>query len=267
MNYQNIIVQKERGVARITLNRPNVLNALNAEILLELKAALDDIGKDDGVDVVILTGAGRAFCAGMDLKASSEHDRGGAGRPDQILIVRYVFEGISNLDRPVIAAVNGFALTGGLELALCCDMIIASENAVFGDTHCRVGTIPGGGDGTRLPRLVGVLKAKELIMTCDMLSAKEAERIGLVNKVVPADRLDEAAQEIAQKIRSNNQTAVRAAKALVDRGMNTGLDMALIMEEAMFKRFNERRRGRMAEDQRRAAFEKTRASLPTKKQE
>lgn len=261
MSFQRIILEKNQGVAKITLNRPEVLNALNESLLLELEEALEDIRNDTTVDVVILTGAGRAFCAGMDLKAVAEGHGKETQRPDQVSIAKDVFEAISALNQPVIAAVNGYAITGGLELAISCDMIVASDSAVLGDTHCRLGTIPAAGDGTRLPRLVGIMKAKEMILTSEMISAEEALRIGLVNRVVPAEKLDEVALEIAQKLRANNQVAVRAAKALIDKGMNTGLDMALTMEWATFQRFNEKQRLKITPESMRATIEKTKESL------
>ena len=224
VTYNKVILEKKDGIAKITLNRPEALNALDEELLAELVAALDDIENDDNVNVVILTGAGCAFSAGRDLKGILEGREwvGGA---------RY--KALEDLSKPVIAAVNGFCFTGSLELAMCADIIIASENAVFGDTHARFGIVPGGGQTQRLPRQVGAKKAKELMFTCDRISAQEAERIGIVNKVVPAEKLEEAAREMAEKILQNDPEAIRQIKSLINRGMKTDLETGLKTEAAM----------------------------------
>lgn len=235
MNYATIILEKKGQVARIILNRPKALNALNLPILQELKAAVEEIQQDDKIDVVILTGAGKAFCAGMDLKALSDP----AGE-DPLPLALEVFERIENLDRVVIAAVNGFALTGGLELALACDFIIASDKAAFGDTHVRVGLIPGGGDSQKLPRLLGIAKAKELLFTCDFISGEEAARIGLANRVVPAEKLEVTCQEIAEKILQGDRAALRKMKAIVNQGMKLDAGAAYFMEKVEFDRFRRR---------------------------
>ena len=226
MTYSKIILEKKNGIARITLNRPQALNALDEELLSELVTALDDIEKDDSVNVVILTGAGRAFSAGRDLNGVMEGREWVGGS-------RY--KALEDLSKPVIAVVNGHCFTGSFELAMCADIIIASENAVFGDTHARFGITPGGGQTQRLPRQVGAKKAKELLFTCDTISASEAERIGIVNKVVPPDKLEEAALEMAGKILKNTPEAVKAIKSLVNKGMKTDLETGLKMEAEMHK--------------------------------
>ena len=226
MTYSKIILEKKDGIAKITLNRPEALNAMDEELLSEVVAALDDIEKDDSVNVVILTGAGRAFSAGRDLKrllAGQEWVGGSRYRT------------LEDLSKPVIAAVNGPCFTGSFELVMCADIIIASENAVFGDTHARFGITPGGGQTQRLPRQIGPKKAKELLLTCDTISATEAERIGIVNKVVPAEKLEEAAMEMAEKILKNIPEAVRTIKSLVNKGMKTDLESGLKMEAEMHK--------------------------------
>ena len=226
MTYNNIILEKEGGIAKIVLNRPHVLNALNEELLSELVTALEDIEKDNSVNVVILTGKGQAFSAGRDLKGILE-GREYAGGP------RY--KALEDLSKPVIAAVNGYCFTGALELAMCADIIIASENAVFGDTHARFGVIPGGGQTQRLPRLIGPKKAKELMFLCDTISAQEAKGIGIVNRVVAPEKLDEAATEMAEKILKNIPETVRAVKSLINQGMNTDLETGLKVEAALHK--------------------------------
>ena len=226
MTYSNIIVEKEGGIAKITLNRPHALNALTEELLSELVTALEDIEKDDSVNVVILTGKGQAFSAGRDLKGILE------GR-EYVGGVRY--QALEDLSKPVIAAVNGYCFTGALELAMCADIIIASENAVFGDTHARFGVVPGGGQTQRLPRLIGSKKAKELMFLCDTISAREAERIGIVNKVVAPEKLDESAREMAENILKNIPEIVKTMKSLINRGMKTDLETGLKMEAALHK--------------------------------
>jgi len=230
MGFKNIIVEKKEGIAKITLNRPQVLNALNQQILSEIQAALEDIRRDDNVGVVLITGAGRAFSAGLDIKALSGLGRGGYVGVGISGLGGGPIEAIESLPKPVIAVVNGYCLTGALEVALACDMIIASENAVFGDTHAKWGLRPGWGLSQRLPRLVGVMKAKELSFTAEMISAQEAERIGLINKVVPAEKLEEAAQELARKMLSNSRGSIAAYKTLINEGMRADLATGLKIE-------------------------------------
>ncbi len=221
MSYKKIILEKKGAIARIILNRPEVMNAMDRELISELADALADVDKDDEIRVAILTGAGRAFSAGRDMNQLLEasHERGG---------LKYKM--IEDLSKPVIAAVNGYCFTGALELVLCADIIIASEHAIFCDTHARYARIPGGGLTQRLPRLLGSKKAKELMFTSDRISAQEAERIGLVNKVVPPEKLEEAAIEMAGKIIKNSPRSIKAMKYLVNRGMSMSLEDGLQME-------------------------------------
>jgi len=221
MTYENIILEKEGGIARIILNRPHALNAVTEGVLTDLVAALDNIEKDDSVQVVILTGAGKAFSAGRDVEGVLEgREYPGAER----------YRALEALSKPVIAAVNGACFTGSWELVLCADIIIASEKAVFADTHARFGIIPGGGQTQMLPRLVGTKKAKELLFTCEPISAHEAERLGIVNKVVPPEKLDDAAREMAEKILRNIPEAVRVMKRLINEGMKKDLETGLKLE-------------------------------------
>ncbi len=221
MTYKKIIVEKNNGIAKLILNRPEVLNAIDEELLAELVTALADIEKDASVNVVILTGAGRAFSAGRDLKGVM------AGR-EWVGGVKY--QALEDLGKPVIAAVNGACFTGAFELAMCADIIIASENAVFGDTHARFGIVSGGGQTQRLPRQIGAKRAKELIFTSGTLTASEAERWGIVNKVVPPEKLEEAAVEMAGKILKNIPETVRTFKRLINDGLKTDLESGLKME-------------------------------------
>jgi enoyl-CoA hydratase len=221
MVYENILLKKEGGIAKIILNRPHALNAITEGVLSDLVAALADIEKDDSVQVVILTGAGKAFSAGRDVEGVLKGiEYPGASR----------YRALEELSKPVIAAVNGACFTGSLELVLCADIIIASEKAVFADTHARFGIIPGGGQTQMLPRLVGVKKAKELLFTCEPISAHEAQRLGIVSKVVPAEKLDEAAQEMAEKILQNIPEAIRIMKRLINEGMKKDLESGLKLE-------------------------------------
>jgi len=230
MNYESIILEKEQNIARITLNRPEVLNALNDKVFSEILAALEDIGKDESVGVVVITGAGRAFSAGHDIKEIRTLDTGALSGVDTSSIALQAIEAIEKLPKPVIAMVHGYCLTGALELAMGCDVIIASEDATFGDTHARWGLRPTWGGSQRLPRAVGAMKAKELAFTADMLSAQEAERIGLINKIVPADKLEEATKELAEKMLGNSPGSIAAYKYLINQGMKRDLATGLRFE-------------------------------------
>ena len=230
MNFTTILVEKKEGIAKITLNRPQALNAINRDMLLELETAIEDIEKDDAVRVVVITGSGRAFCAGADLMGIKSL----LGQPVQmsqfLRLWRRVFDAIESLSKPVIAQINGMALAGGLELVAVCDMAIASEDAQLGDQHVNFGLVPGGGDSQRLPRLIGIRKAKELLLTGDWISAKEAERIGLINRAAPADKLEEAVNELAKKLCERSPLTSKAIKLLVNKGMQTNLDAGLELE-------------------------------------
>jgi enoyl-CoA hydratase/carnithine racemase len=227
MQFGNIIFEKKEGVAKITLNRPDVLNALNAQTLQEIGASVENIENDSSVRVVVITAKGRAFCTGADLTG------GGASDWSLVNFLRLwnkVFNAIENLSMPVIAAINGMALAGGLELVMVCDLAIAADSAKLSDQHANYGLVPGGGASQRLPRLIGVRKAKELLYTGDRITPAEAERLGLVNKVVPADKLEEATNELAAKLAAKSPMALKTVKRLVSRGMDSSLDAGLEME-------------------------------------
>lgn len=225
MKYETIGVDKRDGVATVTLNRPERLNAINAAMQRELLDAIADIRDDDTVSVAIITGAGRAFCSGRDLKDIGQGTPlgtpSGPGEP---------WKPIEDMDKPVIAAVNGACYTGGMTLIECCDIVLASDAAVFCDTHARFGMPGGGGELTRLPRMIGLQKAKEVLFTCEPFSAQEAERIGLVTRVVPAGKLMEAANELARKISRNNRFAIQTQKRVLNRGFRVGLVEAFEIE-------------------------------------
>jgi len=229
MDFKNIILEKEEGIATITINRVGVRNALNKETWLEIREAIRNVRDDDGVKIVVITGAGdKAFAAGADIR----------GLKERTMIETLDGQGtdicteIENLKKPVIAAINGFALGGGCELAMACDIRVAAENARFGQPEVNLGIIPGAGGTQRLPRLVGKGKAKELIFTGDIIDAKEAEKIGLVNKVVPQDTLMDAVKEMASKIMSKGPLAIRLAKTAINLG--TELDLAKALEYERF---------------------------------
>jgi enoyl-CoA hydratase/carnithine racemase len=227
MEFANIILEKKEGVAKITLNRPEVLNALDVKTLQELGAAVDDVGSDPAVRVVVITATGRAFCTGADLTGGGAADW---SLDNFLRLWNRVFNSIENLSMPVIAAINGMALAGGLELVMVCDLAIAADDAKLSDQHANYGLVPGGGASQRLPRRIGITKAKELLYTGDRVSPAEAERLGLINKAVPADKLDEATNELATKLAGRSPMALKAVKRLVNRGMDNSLDAGLEME-------------------------------------
>ncbi len=233
MAYEQILYQSAGGVARITMNRPEAMNAITPAMLKELKAAVLAAGKAEEVRVVVLTGAGRAFCAGVDLKALGEVILTG-GKVGDILDIpaRELIDAIRAIPKPVIALVNGFCFTGALEIMLACDLVIASENAKIGDTHAKWGLRPTWGMSARLPRRVGFLKAKELSFTADAITAQEAERIGLINQAVPLDKLEQALEAMVKKIMANSPQSLAAYKKLYNTNEAMTLDQGLALEFA-----------------------------------
>lgn len=229
MNCADIIVEKKGPVVWITLNKPQRKNALGRQTFLELSAAIDDIEKDATVVAVVFKGAGDAFCSGIDIK-----DAAGSPDPAERLAFKQlstlVFHRIENLNRVLIAMISGVAMAGGLELAMLCDLRIADENAKIGDGHIRTGLIPNGGGSQRLPRLIGVTKAKELLYTGDLISGKEAERIGLVNRAVPDDKLEETVEGLIAKLTDKPPLSLAAMKTVVNRGMESSIEAGLALE-------------------------------------
>ncbi len=214
--YNTLIYEKKDNIGVLTVNRPDKLNALSNELTEELQHLLDEIEKDVDLRVVVITGAGdKAFVAGADINELVERDAL-KGR-DVSRFRQALFARIENLPVPVIAAVNGYALGGGLELALACNIRIASEKAQFGAPEVKLGIIPGDGGTQRLPRLVGLGRAMELVLTGDFIDAQEAHRIGLVNRVVSPDELMESVMALAKKIASRPPLAVKYAKEAVNR--------------------------------------------------
>jgi enoyl-CoA hydratase len=233
MDFKFIVYEKSEGIATITLNRPEALNAFSKEVVSEVLQALEDIRSDESVRVVILTGAGeKAFSAGADIKAMIGMNASKAR--ELSLMGEKLCLALENLEKPVIAALNGYALGGGLEVAMSCDLRIASENSRMGQTEINIGLIPGWGGTQRLTRLVGRTKAKEMVFTGKMIDAKTAEQLGIVNMVVPADKFREAVRQFALELALKAPVAIKVAKALIDKGAEIGLDSALALEREGF---------------------------------
>ncbi len=233
MEFRNLLYEKSDGIATITINRPKALNALNEETIPEFLSSLEDAEKDENVRVIVITGAGeKAFCAGLDLKTVMDISVIKAVETSRL--GQKLTLAIEELGKPVIAAINGYALGGGLELAMACDIRIASENARIGQTEVNVGLIPGWGGTQRLPRLVGKGIAKELVFTGKMIDAKTAERIGLINMVVPPEKLKSAVKELSKVIMSKPPIAIKLAKELINRSIETDLRTGLVHEAEAF---------------------------------
>jgi len=233
MTFTNLLIEKSRSTAVVTVNRPKVLNALDARTLQELEKAFVLLGNDSEVDVIILTGAGdKAFVAGADIAFMKDLDALAAR--EFALFAQRVLSRIENTQQPVIAAVNGYALGGGCELAMACDIRIASETAKFGQPEVGLGIIPGFAGTQRLPRLVGKGPAKEIIFTGEFIDAREAWRIGLVNRVVPPEQLMESARQMADKIAARSRVAVRLAKQALNEGLEMDSDRAYAHEANLF---------------------------------
>jgi len=227
----SFLAPEEANIGVITLNRPDSLNALNMKLLTELDTLLEEIRKDEKIRAIIITGAGRAFSVGADLKEAEKLDE--TGVKNFIQTGQRLFDKIENFDKPVIAALNGFTLGGGLELALTCDIRIASEEARIGNPEVAVGLLPAWGGTIRLPKVIGRGKAAELILTGGQISAKEAERIGLVNKTVPTDELDSTVMWTAGTIATKAPVAVREAKKIVVKAFEVSVKQGnKMMEEA-----------------------------------
>ena len=224
--------EKQGNVAVLTIDRPEALNALNSQVLCDLDAAISQVEADDEVRVVVLTGAGRSFVAGADIGEMvnfSAIDGKKFGVHGGSIFLR-----LENLSKPVIAAINGFALGGGCELAMACDIRIASEKAKFGQPEVGLGITPGFGGTQRLPRIVGISKAMELILTAKVIKAEEAKAIGLVSEVYPAEELMPKALELANAICANAQIAVKESKRCIRKGMQTDINTGSAFEAEAF---------------------------------
>jgi enoyl-CoA hydratase len=231
-NYETILVERRERVAIITINRPEKRNALNIQTRAEGAAILDELRDDDSIRVVIFTGAGdKAFIAGADI---GEFAGRTALQQRAIMLERGLFNAIDSFPKPVIAMVNGYCLGGGCELALACDIRIASDTASFGQPEINLGIIPGGGGTQRLPRLVGEGKAMEMILTGEIINAQEAFRCGLVNQVVPVDHLEAKTMEVANRIAEKSPIALRLAKEAVKLASRSNLDEGLRREVDLF---------------------------------
>ena len=233
MEFTNLLFENQDGIGLITLNRPKALNALNQATLEELNQIADKLAQDTSVKVIIITGSGeKAFVAGADItqmQPMSAIEGRNFGKLGQA-----VFNKIENLPQPVIGAINGFALGGGCELAMACDIRYASDKAKFGQPEVTLGITPGFAGTQRLARLVGKGRAKELLYTGDIIDAHEAYRLGLVNKVVPAEELMLAVMVLAQKILSRAPVAVQLCKAAVNEGLDTDLETGTAYEAEVF---------------------------------
>lgn len=229
MSADPLLVAVADGVATVTLNRPQAMNALSRALRGALVAAFRRLADDAAVEVLILTGAGRAFCAGLDLKELGG-ESGAAGDTESAVAGGDVVGAVQDCGKPVIAAVNGFAITGGFELALACDVLIAARGARFADTHARVGILPGWGLSQKLSRAIGVYRAKELSLTGNYLSAEQAEAWGLVNRVVEPEALLPACAALARDMRSCVPDVMRAYKRVIDAGYADTLARGLALE-------------------------------------
>lgn len=224
MKFENILIEKKDSLAKITINRPKKLNALNKATIIELNEAFEELEDDANIRVIILTGSGeKAFVAGADISEFADFSVDEGTRLSK-LGHDTLFDYVENLSTPVIAAVNGFALGGGLELAMSCHFRIASDNAKMGLPEVSLGVIPGYGGTQRLPQLVGKGKAMEMIMTAGMISAEEAKEYGLVNHVTPQEELLSLAEKIASKIIRNSSEAISAAIRAVNAGFEDGVN-------------------------------------------
>ncbi|MDZ7263695.1 MAG: enoyl-CoA hydratase-related protein [candidate division KSB1 bacterium] len=232
MEFKNLVIERSDAIGIIKINRPESLNALNIETLGEIRDAVTALNNEEEIKVVIFTGEGKAFIAGADIKQMKDMTENDAREFSNL--GQKIFDIIENLDKPVIAAVNGFALGGGCELAMACDIRIASENAKFGQPEVNLGVIPGFGGTQRLSRLVGKGIAKELIFTGDIIDAQTAFRIGLVNKVVAPENLLNDAIAMAQKIASKGPAAVLIAKSVINRGLEVDQAKGMAIERDGF---------------------------------
>jgi enoyl-CoA hydratase len=228
--YQNILASIEENIGVITLNRPKVLNALNHELMDELVCALEEFEKDEAVRAIVLTGGERAFAAGADIKEMSEESTISIMLKDRFA----TWDKVRKFKKPIIAAVSGFALGGGCELAMTCDIIIASETAQFGQPEINLGVIPGAGGTQRLTRIVGKYKAMEMILTGRPINAQEAHALGLVNKVLPVELFLEEAKSMAKEIAKKSPVAVRMAKEAVLKTFDMSISEGLEFERKNF---------------------------------
>ena len=231
MELENVIVEVRESVGWITLNRPKSLNALCAALVADIGTALETLEADESVAVIVLTGSEKAFAAGADIKEMKDKTLQDVYREN---FITDGWERVTTCNKPVIAAVSGYALGGGCELAMMCDFIIAADNARFGQPEVTIGTIPGAGGSQRLTRLVGKSKAMDMCLTGRMMEAQEAERAGLVSRIVPTETLQEEVQKIALTIAGFSRPVVRIAKDAVNTALETTLSEGVRSERRMF---------------------------------
>jgi enoyl-CoA hydratase len=231
-NYNNLIFEKQDNIGVLKINRPKAMNALNTETICELSQIIDEINLNQDIKVLVVTGEGKAFVAGADIVEMKDKTSEEA-RVFAELGMR-LFRKIELMEKPVIAAVNGFALGGGCELSMSCDIRLAGEKAKFGQPEVGLGITPGFGGTQRMSRLVGLAKAKELIFTAKMINAAEAEKIGLVNYVVPQEELMDKVMEMAKQIAQNSLMAVKYAKSAINRGYETDIETGMYIEKDIF---------------------------------
>jgi len=231
MSYEYILAETRGRVALITLNRPKQLNALAPKLMQELGAALHAFDADDGVGAIVITGNEKAFAAGADIAAMKDFDFPHAFGTN---FITRDWEHIRSVRKPVIAAVAGYALGGGCELAMMCDIVIAAESAKFGQPEITLGILPGSGGTQRLPRAVGKAKAMDLCLTARMMDAQEAERAGLVSRVVPAAKLMEEAMAVAEKIAASSLPAAMMVKEAINRAFESTLSEGVLFERRLF---------------------------------
>jgi enoyl-CoA hydratase len=230
MNFENVIVEKDGAIVVVTLNRPQALNALSYGLVKDLSLAMQELDQDPEIRVIVVTGGEKVFAAGADIKEMANR-----GPFDERIRERLAYrDQINKIAKPVIAAVSGFALGGGCELAMSCDIIIASETARFGQPEVNLGIIPGSGGTQRLAHVLGKHRAMELVLTGEMLTANDAERLGLVNRVVPVELLLEEAKNLAKKIAAKPALAIKEAKEAVLKAANMALDEGLEFERKVF---------------------------------
>jgi enoyl-CoA hydratase/carnithine racemase len=228
VSYETIIYEKKNALAKITLNRPEALNAITRTTLLEIGQALEDAEQDTSVRVVVLAGRGKAFCTGADLKFVSEELKTLQDHQDFFrLLNKMALERMEGLSKPVIAAVQGYCLAGGFEFMLSADLVVAAEDAQIGEQHINFGLLGGGGSGYRLALLVGMRKAKEIILTGKRISGKEAEQIGLVNLAVPADKLESTVDELATELSEKSPVGLKLSKWFINRVSMLDADIRL----------------------------------------
>jgi len=235
VSYKYLLYDKEDGIGIVTVNRPEVRNALNIEAYAEFYTLFQEIEDDPDVRVVILTGSGeKAFISGVDI--SGMKDKNSVEIEDFVAVARRANDRVYTLSKPVIAAINGFALGGGFEMAMCCDLLIASENARIGQPEISLGIVPGGGAMQRFVRLIGIHRAKELVYTGDIIDASTALSIGLVNRVVPLESLMPEVRALAQKLVSKSSVALSFAKKAINSGTGMSLTAGIDTDETFFAR-------------------------------